>query len=90
MTTLEHLLADEAQLMLQMQELKELLSCIHIRMAKMRNVNRNAITYGLSHETLSAIFEAGLSQTSYPPPHSWLDSKAQIPFQILISSVSRR
>src|ERR1700733_9249436 len=85
MAPLKDLLADEAQVILQMQVLNESLARIHIRMAEIRNINRNAITYNLPIETLSAIFE-----TSYSQPVSRFDSKPQMPFEVLVSSVSRR
>ena len=89
-TTIEDLLADEAKVISQIQVLNESLACIRIRMAEKRNINRNAITYNLPTEILSAIFEAKncLSKTSYP--QSQPPCHAETPFEILISSVSRR
>jgi hypothetical protein len=93
MGMLEDLLAHEAQLLLQMQELDCSLARTRTRIAEVRNINRNAITYNLPNETLSAIFEAGLSNTSSSwtvSPVLCFESKPQIPFEVLVSSVSRR
>jgi F-box-like len=87
MDTLDDLLADEAQVLLRIQALNEFLAGIRIRIAEKRDINRNAITYNLPNELLSAIFEIGRSETSCPLSVLRFDQK---PFEILISSVSRR
>jgi len=100
MATLENLLAREAvlssrQTALSSQQvaLEHALLGVRVRIAEMRNMS--ARTYNLPSETLSTIFEAGLSETSYPTPRAmaFLDRSQQplpIPFEMLVSAVSRR
>ena len=87
MATLEDL-ADEARVMLQIETLAESLASMRVRIAEIRDVNSGAVTYNLPNEPLSAIFEASLSL----PPHvpDARKPKTQIPFEILVSSISRR
>lgn len=99
MATLEALLVQEtdlrntkAQLYLQMQEVDDSLARIRIRIAEARfGINRNALTYNLPDEILSAIFEAGQSQ---PPIYrrNSSDTRWSVdrPFELVISSVSQR
>lgn len=89
MATMEDLRVQEADLQhskahlaSQLLALDDSIAHVHMRMAEVQDINRNAITYNLPNETLSAIFEAGLSLT--------YDSKQHIPFEILVSTVSRR
>jgi hypothetical protein len=103
MATLKNLLAQEAALSSrqtalssqqavlssQQQALEHSLAGVRVRIAEIWNMN--AATYNLPSETLSAIFEAGLTETSYPSPHAraFLEP-LPIPFELLISAVSRR
>ena len=77
----------------QQQALEHPLAGAGACIAEMRNMN--AVTYNLPSETLSDIFEAGLSETSYPTPRgrAFLERFRQplpVPFEIVISAVSRR
>ena len=98
MTTLEQLLAREAdiqntkaKLLLQMQELDDLLPKVRVRVAEIRNVNRHAVTYNIPNETLSAIFEAGLSDLVDRPITSLpVEPSPTIPFEFQVSAISRR
>ncbi|KIM79833.1 hypothetical protein PILCRDRAFT_10010 [Piloderma croceum F 1598] len=65
---------------------------IRVCIAEIRDVNRDAITSNLPDETLAAIFEAGLALTKQPYVVSWNPPyiERNKPFEILVSSVSRR
>jgi hypothetical protein len=97
MTTRESLLIREAELLAQLQALESSLADVRVHMAEMDGVNRNAITYNLPVETLSTIFEIGLSDSPFLATKSkrnfytddrW--SPLPTPFEIVVSSVSRR
>src|SRR5882762_2206625 len=87
---LEDLKVQEAQLLSQIQGLHSSLACTRIRMAEIQNINQNDTTYKLPNEILSVIFEAGWSTSSYSETISSISSKPHIPFEVLVSSVSRR
>ena len=98
-TTLNDLLGREveienvkAQLLSQVEELNASLAHIRVCIAEIRDVNRDAIASNLPNETLAAIFEAGLALTKQPYVVSWNPRRPQRskPFEILVSSVSRR
>jgi hypothetical protein len=55
----------KAPLFFQLQELNGSLARIHIRMAEIRDINRDTPTNTLPDEVLAAIFEAGVTLTSY-------------------------
>jgi hypothetical protein len=82
----------KAQLLSQLDELNDSLAHIRVCIAEIRDVNRDAITSSLPNETLAAIFEAGLALTKQPYVVSWNPRSPQRskPFEILVSSVSRR
>jgi hypothetical protein len=97
MTTLENLLVREAELSSQVQVLQSSLADVRVHIADMQGVNRNAITYNLPAETLSAIFDIGLSESPFlPAKHTrggYFEDKwtpLPTPFEIVVSSVSRR
>jgi hypothetical protein len=97
MATLENLLVLEAELQLQVQALKSSLADARVRIADMRGVNRNAVTYNLPNELLSSIFEIGLSRSPFlstkPTRGGLFEDKwspLPTPFEIVVSSVSRR
>jgi hypothetical protein len=98
MTTLDELLAREAdiqntkaKLSLQMQELDDLLPKVRVCIAEARDVNRHAVTYNIPNETLSAIFEAGLSDLVDPPITALpFEPSPTIPFEFHVSAISRR
>ena len=80
----------KVQLATQMEELDDSLARIRICIAEVRNVNQNAGTYSLPSETISAIFEAGRSAV-VTPRNAWgSGTEVQLPFPMLVSSVSRR
>jgi hypothetical protein len=90
MASLKNLLAQEAAMSSEQQALEHSLAGVGARIAEMRNMN--AVTYNLPSETLSAIFEAGLSETT-PRGRAFLERFRQplpIPFEMVISAVSRR
>jgi hypothetical protein len=99
-TTLEDLLAQEmtlknsmTQLFFQMQEMHKSLAAVRIHITEIRSINRNAFTYNLPSEILSIIFEAGQPQASCPVFQRQtlnVRGKSEIPFELLISSVSHR
>ena len=82
----------KAQLLSQVDELNNSLAHIRVCIAEIRDVNRDAITSSLPNETLAAIFEAGLALTKKPYFVSWHAQRPERskPFEILVSSVSRR
>ena len=82
----------KAQLLSQLDESNNSLAHIRICIAEIRDVNRDAIASNLPNETLAAIFEAGLALTKQPYVVSWNPRMPQRskPFEILVSSVSRR
>jgi hypothetical protein len=82
----------KAQLLSQVDELNDSLAHIRVRIAEIRDVNRDAITSILPNETLAAIFEAGLAITKQPYVVSSNPRRPRRnkPFEILVSSVSRR
>jgi hypothetical protein len=94
MDTLDNLLVQEKTLVSKMQDMGELLSGVRVHIAELRCVNRGAATYNLPSETISAIFEAGLSKV--PKTRGGIrllfgESEEQTtPFELLVSSVSRR
>lgn len=97
MATLVILLAQEAELSLQVQALVRSLADVRIRIAEMQCVNRNAVTYNLPNELLSSIFEIGLSWSPFlstkPTRGGLIEDKwssLPTPFEIVVSSVSRR
>jgi hypothetical protein len=97
MTTLENLLVREAELSSQVQVLDRSLADVRVHIAEMQGINRNAITYNLPVETLSAIFEIGLSESPFlpakPKKGGYFEDKwtpLPTPFEIVVSSVSRR
>ncbi|KIM83153.1 hypothetical protein PILCRDRAFT_819935 [Piloderma croceum F 1598] len=97
MTTLENLLIREAELLSQAKALESSLADIRVHIAEMQGVNRSAITYNLPIETLSAIFEIGLSDSPFlatkPARGGYFEDKwspLPTPFEIVVSSVSRR
>jgi hypothetical protein len=88
MDALETLLVQEKELFTQKQSIEDSLSRVHVRIAEVRDLNRSARTYNIPDEVLSAIFEAGdrpLARAS-----SLWKKGSHIPFEILVSSVSRR
>jgi hypothetical protein len=96
MATLDDLLVQETtlknamtQLFSQMQGMHISLATVRIHIAEIRNINRNSLTYNLPNEILSMIFEAGRSRTLYPASRDGR-SKAGIPFELAVSSVSHR
>lgn len=76
------------------------LSTVRVHVAGIRDLNRDARTYNLPNETLSAIFEAGLIENPFLedmiriPRMCTFEYRAwgseSPPFEILVSSVSRR
>ena len=95
MDTLQNLLVQEKTLVSQMQAMGDLLSGVRDHIAELKSVNGDAGTYNLPSETLSAIFEAGLSnmpKTKERSRASLLDQPRErtTPFELLVSSVSRR
>jgi hypothetical protein len=96
MDTLNGLLARERELSSHIVEMQDSLSTVRVRIAEILNLNRTAGTYNLPNETLSAIFEAGLFETPSPSKdvrQNWYlleDESLGPPFEILVSSVSRR
>ena len=97
MTTLKNLWVREAELLSQVQALESSLADVRVHIAEMQGVNRNAITYNLPIETLSAIFEIGLCESPFlatvPTRSGWFEDKwspLPTPFEIVVSSVSRR
>jgi F-box-like len=82
----------KAQLFSQIDELNNSLAHIRVCIAEIRDVNRDAVTSNLPDETLAAIFEAGLALTKQPYVVSWNPPyiTRNKPFEILVSSVSRR
>jgi hypothetical protein len=107
MATLKNLLAQEAvlssqqtalssqqaALSSQQQALDHSIASVRARIAGMRNMN--TAIYNFPNETLSAIFEAGLSETSSSTPRAtaFLELSKQplpIPFEMLVSAISRR
>ena len=80
----------KAPLVFQLQEMNGSLARIHIRMAEIRDINRDTPTNALPDEMLAAIFEAGVTLTSYFS-HQWpVFWSKEKPIEILISSVCRR
>ena len=72
-----------------------LVAGVRVQIAELRSVNRGAGTYNLPSEILSAIFEAGITETPKTEERdrlSWFDSSEQrtTQFELLVSSVSRR
>jgi hypothetical protein len=69
---------------------------VRVQIAELQDVNRNALTYNVPNEILSAIFEAGLSQTLHSPVrlkniNGLFHGEREAPlFEILVSAVSRR
>lgn len=94
MDTLKNLLVQEAKLSSQMQAMGDSLSEVRVRIAEVRNHNRNAGTYNLPTETLSAIFEAEDRRLDHiPSQHTLLHQREggpRVPLEIILSSVSRR
>jgi hypothetical protein len=97
MITLENLLIREAELLSQVQALESSLGDVRVHIAEMQGVNRNAITYNLPIETISTIFEIGLSESPFlatsPTRVAFFEDKwspLPTPFEIVVSSVSRR
>jgi hypothetical protein len=94
MATLQELLSQEAELFAQMQTLWKSLAGVRVRIAEMREINRNAVTYNLPSEILSAIFEAGESETPDASRRLSMsiydERKPPRPFELLVSTVSRR
>jgi hypothetical protein len=97
MTTRESLLIREAELLAQLQALGSSLADVRVHIAEMEGINRNAITYNLPVETLSTIFEIGLSDSPFlatkSKRHFYMEdrwSPLPTPFEIVVSSVSRR
>ena len=81
----------KAELFLKLRELDDSLARTRVHIAEMQNINQEALTYNLPSEILSAIFEAGLSQgsESYTIYQDKKSTKGK-PFEIIVSSVSRR
>src|ERR1700683_1269868 len=97
MTMLKNLLSQEAELLSQVQALESSLADVHVHITEMQGVNRNAITYNLPIETLSTIFEMGLSESPFlatkPVRGGLFEDKwspLPTPFEIVVSLVSRR
>jgi hypothetical protein len=95
MGALEDLLVQEKTLVSQIQAMEDTLSGVRVHIAELRSVNKGAGTYNLPSETLSAIFEAGLTETPETRERNlvpWDDQSEQrtIRFELLVSSVSRR
>ena len=103
MTTLEDLRIREAGLLSQVQaldserrRLESSLADVRVQMTDMQGANRNAITYNLPVETLTTIFEIGhfepLSFVTKPTRRFVEDNWSPLPppFEIVVSSVSRR
>jgi hypothetical protein len=97
MATLKNLRIREAELLSQVQALESSLADVRVHIAEMQGVNRNAITYNLPIETLSTIFEVGLCESPFlptvPTNSGWFEDKwspLPTPFEIVVSSVSRR
>ena len=82
----------KAQLLLQLDELNDSLAHIRVCMAETRDVNRDAITSNLPDEMLAAIFKAGLAMSEQTYVVSWNPQclERNTPFEILVSSISRR
>jgi hypothetical protein len=95
MGTLENLLVQEKALVSKLQDMGELLSGVRVHIAELRSVNRGAVTYNLPSETISAIFEAGLSKVPKIRARNYASrfdqsEKRTTSFELLVSSVSRR
>jgi hypothetical protein len=92
MGALEDLLFQEKTIVSQIHAMEDTLSGVRVHIAELRSVNRGAGTYNLPSEILSAIFEAGLTETGERDHRSWFDGSEQptTQFEILVSSVSRR
>jgi hypothetical protein len=63
MRALKDLLVQENALVSQIQAIKDSISGVRVHIAELRSVNRGAGTYNLPSEILSAIFEAGITET---------------------------
>lgn len=82
----------KAQLLSQLDELNDSLAHIRVCIAEIRDVNRDTITSNLPNDVLAAIFETGLTLTKQPyvvSRNPWSPQRRK-PFEILVSSVSRR
>jgi hypothetical protein len=88
MCVLEDLLVQEETLVSQIQASEYTLYRVRVHIAELRNINRGAGTYNLPSEILSAIFEAGITETPETMDR-WLDQQT-MRFELLVSSVSRR
>ena len=107
MATLKNLLAQEAMLAsqqaalssqqaaisIQQHALEHSLARVRVHIAEERNMS--AGTYNLPSETLTAIFEAGIDESSHPTARAkaFLERSEQplpIPFEMRMSAVSRR
>jgi len=63
MGALEDLLVQENTPVSQIQAMQDSPSVVRVHIAELRSVNRGAGTYNLPSEILSAIFEAGITET---------------------------